>query len=305
MAKYLVTGGCGFIGSHLVDRLIASNHEVVVLDNLSTGKIENLSPKAELVVGDVLDGPLVQKLLSQMQGCFHLAAIVGIPYNQDHWVAANNINLGGTVTIFDAARRARKDNPIPIVYPSSCAVYGHCEHLPLHETLFIRPISSYGADKLGCELQANAAWCEHRIPNVGLRLFNVYGPRQDPSSSYSGVISKFIAKIDDHEAVLIYGDGKQTRDFIYVADVIDAFIFFMENISETAEVYNICTGNSVTINDLVQIFSEIYQRPVEKIYSSKRTGDVLYSCGDPSKAAKIGYRARYTMKEGLSEMLKR
>ena len=198
MARFLVTGGCGFIGSHLVDRLLAEGAQVVVLDDLSTGRKENLAPGAELIIGDIRDRNSVRDAMTGVDGCFHLAAIASVEKAREAWSDTHAVNLAGTVTIFDAARHASSKGPVPVVYASSAAVYGN----PgddwkgrISEEAPTVPLSAYGADKLGCELHGRVAWTVHGVPTVGFRFFNVYGPRQDPASPYSGVISIFANRV--------------------------------------------------------------------------------------------------------------
>ncbi|MGH7152360.1 MAG: NAD-dependent epimerase/dehydratase family protein, partial [Acetobacteraceae bacterium] len=185
MATWLVTGGAGFIGSHLCDALLRRGDAVRVLDDLSTGKRENLPAGAELMIGDIADPAAVERALAGVDGCFHLAAIASVARGIDDWLGTHCTNLTGTITVFDAVRR----HPVPVIYASSAAVYGDCPAQPLTERAPTAPLSAYGADKLGCELHARVARQVHGITTVGLRFFNVYGPRQDPDSPYSGVIS--------------------------------------------------------------------------------------------------------------------
>src|SRR6185437_16521969 len=195
MALYLVTGGAGFIGSHLTDALLKRGDQVRVLDNLSTGKWENLDSKATLIVGDIADAGTVARAMDGVDGCFHLAAVASVELGNRDWLGTHRANLTGAITIFDAARRARPDRTVPVVYASSAAVYGDNPNLPLAETAQTRPMSAYGADKLGCELHGRVAAHVHGVRTVGCRFFNVYGPRQDPGSPYSGVISIFFNRI--------------------------------------------------------------------------------------------------------------
>lgn len=179
MAKFLVTGGCGFIGSHLADALVRRGDRVFILDDLSTGKIANRPRHAQLVVGDVRDPSAVAELMAEVDGCFHLAAIASVERTNRDWPNTHRTNLGGTVAVLDAAWRVRVHAPIPVVYASSAAVYGSNPAMPLRESSVAMPVSAYGADKLGSELHARAGGVVHNIPTLGLRLFNVYGPRQD------------------------------------------------------------------------------------------------------------------------------
>ena len=180
MAHYLVTGGCGFIGSHLVDALIAARHRVRILDDLSSGKRGNVPAAAEVTIGDVADPAAVRDAMSGIDGCFHLAAIASVARSNVDWLGTHRVNLAGAITVLDAARARRT----PVVYASSAAVYGDNPNVPLTEDAVTRPLTAYGADKLGCELHGRVAWHVHRVPNTGVRLFNVYGPRQDPNSPY-------------------------------------------------------------------------------------------------------------------------
>ena len=187
MNKYLVTGGAGFIGSHLVDALHAAGHSAFVLDDLSTGKRENLPEAATLVEGSVTDAPLVREIMGKVDGCFHLAAIASVERCNNDWIETHQVNMTGAVTVFDAAVHHK----VPVVYASTAAVYGAATDFPIVETARMQPLSAYGADKRCIELHAQVGWHVHGIPSAGLRFFNVYGPRQNPYSPYSGVISIF------------------------------------------------------------------------------------------------------------------
>src|SRR5271170_1197251 len=213
MARFLITGGCGFIGSHLADALIGRAHLVRILDNLSTGKRENAPAQAELIVGDITDRARLAAATAGMDGIFHLAAIASVDASRRDWLGCHAVNLGGCINVFDAARRPGGAG-LRVVYASSAAVYGDSAAVPLNEADLARPINAYGADKLGCELHGRVATLIHGVPAVGLRLFNVYGPRQDPSSPYSGVISIFADRLRRNAPIDIEGDGRQVRDFV-------------------------------------------------------------------------------------------
>jgi len=195
MALYLVTGGCGFIGSHLVDELIRRGHLVRILDDLSTGQLSNVPIGTEVIRGDVADPETVAKVMQGTDGCFHLAAIASVERGNLDWLGTHRTNLTGAIAVFDAAGRTSRSGPVPVVYASSAAVYGDNPATPLGEEAATRPLSAYGADKLGCELHAFVAGKVHGVPTCGLRFFNVYGPRQDPRSPYSGVISIFCERL--------------------------------------------------------------------------------------------------------------
>lgn len=209
MAFYLVTGGCGFIGSHLASALVAAGHWVRILDDLSTGKRENAPAAAELIVGDVADPSDVAAAMHGVDGCFHLAAIASVQRCVADWAGSHRVNLEGAIHVFDAARRARPGKTLPVVYASSAAVYGDNPNTPLDEAAELKPLSAYGADKVGCELHARVAAHVYGVPTIGLRFFNVYGPGQDPSSPYSGVILIFAKRIVAGEELTVFVDGEQ------------------------------------------------------------------------------------------------
>jgi len=304
---YLVTGGCGFIGSHLVDSLINQGHKVLVLDNLSTGKRENLNPKVSLIVGDITDYEAVEKCFLNIDGCFHLAAIASVEKSTIEWAKTHMVNVTGTVNIFQAASRS---NPrVPVVYTSSAAVYGDCKIMPISENTDPNPLTAYGVDKYSCDLHGGVAWNVHRVHNIGLRPFNVYGPRQDPLSPYSGVISIFTNNILSGKNIKVFGDGEQVRDFVYVGDAVKAFSAAMDNLQDANlryghEEINLCTGIATSINKLIEIIADIYGCKVNRINEGLRMGDIKVSIGDPSNlATRLKVRLDTTLKEGLATML--
>jgi UDP-glucose 4-epimerase len=303
MSLYLVTGGCGFIGSHLVDALLARGDAVRVLDDLSTGRRENLDSRAGLTVGDVADAALVAEAMAGADGCFHLAAVASVERSNQDWLGTHRTNLSGAIAVFDAARRAAAGRSVPVVYASSAAVYGDNADLPLAETAAARPLSAYGADKLGCELHGRVAQTVHGVRTAGCRFFNVYGPRQDPRSPYSGVISIFFDRIASGKPITIFGDGGQTRDFIFVGDVIDALLRAMGRDQPDAAVFNVCTGRSSSLLDLAKTLGLVCGREPEMRFEAPRAGDVRASLGDPSLGrAVLGFRAATTLEEGLRRL---
>jgi UDP-glucose 4-epimerase len=271
----LVTGGAGFIGSHLCEALRARGDEVRVLDDLSTGKRENLAADIELIEGDVADQATVQRAVNGIDGCFHLAAIASVERGVNDWLGTHRANLTGAITVFDAIRRMR----VPVVYASSAAVYGDAATVPITETTPCRPLSAYGADKYGCELHARVASHVHGIPTVGLRFFNVYGPRQDPRSPYSGVISIFCERIARGAPIDIYGDGGQTRDFVYVADVVAALLAAMRSGAVDAPVFNVCTGNATSVLELARVIAELAGTRLDAHHKPPRAGEIRHSTG--------------------------
>jgi len=305
MALYLVTSGCGFIGSHLVDALLARGHRVRIVDNLSTGKMDNLpfdrtAESCEVVIGDVTREDVVEQCFHDVDFCFHLAAIASVQQSNEDWAGTHRANLTASINIFNAAR----SHQVPVVYASSAAVYGDNAETPLKESATLRPLTAYGADKLGSELHARVASLVHSVPTTGLRFFNVYGPRQDASSPYSGVISIFSDKIMALETLTIYGDGDQVRDFVFVGDVIKYLLAAMQNISATPTVFNVCTGRSTTINQLAKTIMSVSGQRVDIRYLTARKGDIRVSVGAPYLAERrFNMRAEESLANGLKKLL--
>jgi UDP-glucose 4-epimerase len=300
--RYLVTGGCGFIGSHLADRLAALGHEIRILDDLSTGKRGNVPPCTEIIVGNIAEGEIVRRAMRGMTGCFHLAAIASVDRSNQDPLSTNRVNLIGTLNVL---RAAAESGGLPVVYASSAAVYGANPAVPLSETSEALPLSVYGADKLACEMHARVATHLHRIPTVGLRLFNVYGARQDPSSPYSGVISIFANRLRARRNVTIHGDGKQMRDFIHVADVVEALLQAMARRKAGAIVCNVCTGRGTTIGALAELLAEINGARLEIAAAPPRPGDIPVSIGDPRRARDLyRFAARISLRDGLRRLLR-
>jgi UDP-glucose 4-epimerase len=298
MSRYLVTGGAGFIGSHLCDALIARGDTVRVLDDFSTGRRANLPTGIELIVGDIADAPTVLRATEHVDGCFHLAAIASVERGINDWPGTHRTNLTGTITVFDSIRQ--HGTRIPIVYASSAAVYGACHTVPIPETANRRPLSAYGADKYGCELHAITATHVHGIPTVGLRFFNIYGPRQDPRSPYSGVISIFCERIRNAEPILIHGDGAQTRDFIHVSDAISALLAAMRLRPDEASIFNVCTGAATSILDLAEFVGTLAGKRPNMIHIPVRPGDIRHSQGDPTRMREIlGLSRTALLRHGL------
>jgi UDP-glucose 4-epimerase len=300
MATYLVTGGCGFIGSHLVDSLLADGHAVRVLDDLSTGSRDNLDPRAALTVGSITDRAVVARLMDGVAGCFHLAAVASVERCNQAWVDTHLVNLTGTIAVFDAARAGA----VPVVYASSAAVYGDNQTMPLNEAAIATPLSAYGADKYGCELHARVASLVHGVPTVGLRFFNVYGPRQDPKSPYSGVISIFCDKIAAGQSVTVFGDGGQIRDFVYVGDVVRALRAALQRGPRTARIFNVCTGARTSVRELAETLYRLRNLPPNIAFAPPRLGDIRLSCGDPSRARdELGFKSMTPLADGLAVTL--
>ena len=306
MDSLLVTGGAGFIGSHLCDALLARGTRVRVLDDLSSGRRDNLPDGIELIVGDVADPAAARTALEGMDGCFHLAAIASVQRAAEDWLGTNRVNLVGTIALLDAARARR----LPVVYASSAAVYGNCPIQPIGEDAPTRPLSAYGADKLGCELHAAVATGVHGVPTTGLRFFNVFGPRQDPTSPYSGVISIFAAQLRRGTAVSVFGDGGQTRDFVFVADVVAALLAAMARlraggaVANQADVFNVCTGQATSVLGLARTIAELCGLTPELRHGPARGGDIRHSVGNPAAArVGLGFAAETSLRAGLAQVL--
>jgi len=305
MSKYLVTGGCGFIGSHLVDALLACGCSVRILDNLSTGKHIHKSPNVELIIGDVADPQIVAEAMDGMEGCFHLAAVASVQRSEEDWLGTHRVNSTGAIAIFDAARKVTAGTPIPVVYASSAAVYGDARRVPISENAVSRPLSAYGSDKLGCELHGYVASRVHGVPTCGLRFFNVYGPRQDPKSDYSGVISIFCDRLTAGREVTVYGDGFQTRDFIYVGDVVSAMLMAINHRTSDSNVFNVCSGIPVTVNGIIEIIARLLDEKPHIVFAPSRKSEIRHSVGNPNKARRaLGFSASIDLAAGLTLTLR-
>ncbi len=302
--KMLVTGGAGFIGSHLCDALMLNGDEVVILDDFSTGLQSNVPARAHVTRGCITNAAHVKEAMAGCGGVFHLAAIASVTQSIEQWSATHRINQSGAVEVFEQAA----DLGIPVVYASSAAVYGDSANLPLKETNQISALSPYGLDKFACEMQAQMGYQVRALQSVGLRFFNVYGSRQNPASHYSGVISLFVNALKYNHAINIFGDGEQTRDFIYVADVVTALIAAMRKLQSKNTlpiVSNVCTGNVHSINQLAQQLCTISQKKTEIIYHDARLGDIKHSKGCPKKMnSQLGAFANVTLNEGLTALWK-
>lgn len=302
MTTYLVTGGAGFIGSHLVQALLTRGDKVRVLDDLSTGRRDNLPTEVPVIVGDVADPNTTAQAMDGVDGCFHLAAIASVEKGITDWLGTHHANLTGTIAVFDAIRR--QGRRIQVVYASSAAVYGDAINVPIVESEPKNPLSAYGADKYACELHARVASHVHGIPTVGLRFFNVYGPRQDPSSPYSGVISIFCQRISAGEPISIFGDGQQTRDFIYVGDVVRALAAAMELRSCESAVFNVCTGIPTSVEALAQLIAGLAGKKLNVRHMPPRSGEIRHSLGVPDLGSdELHLAGRVPLREGLRATL--
>jgi UDP-glucose 4-epimerase len=304
--RVLVTGGAGFIGSHLVERLLAEGHTVRVLDNFSSGRRENLAfakPGAplEAIEGDIRDARAVAEAVAGMDGVFHEAALVSVPRSVEDPEISCDINAHGTARVFDAARRAGVRR---IVFASSAAVYGDTATLPVSEREPVRPLSPYGLDKLYAEQLAAIHHALYGLEAVPLRYFNVFGPRQDPSSAYSGVISIFVTRLLEAAPITIHGDGEQTRDFVYVADVVDANMRAMFAPYPGPSPLNVAGGGRTSLNALAAMLGEIVGAAPVISHAAARAGDIRHSGADISAIrTALGYAPRWTTRAGLEALV--
>jgi UDP-glucose 4-epimerase len=304
--KILVTGGAGFIGSHTVDRVLAEGFEVIVLDSLRSGKLENISchvgkENFRFVKGDVRDAGLVRDLVSHVDGVAHLAALVSVPESLRDPALTFDINVNGTLNLLKASADCGVKR---FIYASSCAVYGNIEKLPIKEDFPAKPESPYGVSKLTAENYARKYFEDYGLETVCLRYFNVYGPRQ-AYNDYSGVITQFLHRIRQDLPLVIFGDGKQTRDFVYVEDVAEANVLALKCGKAAGEVFNIGTGVATSINQLAETLLEIMNKRNGKILHDKaRKGDIRHSVADISKAKeKLGYNPKVPLRNGLKKLL--
>jgi UDP-glucose 4-epimerase len=307
MTRYLITGGAGFIGSHLAGTLLADGHAVRVLDNFFSGRAENLPAGIELVRADVTRQEAVSDAMEGVDGCFHLAAIASVESCRKDWLRSHAVNLSGAITVFDEARKAqsRAGRIVPVVYASSAAVYGNTDQIPISEQTPTDPVNAYGVDKLGCEMHATVGAQVHDLAMVGLRFFNVYGPRQDPNSPYSGVVSIFCQRILDGAPIEIHGDGTQVRDFVYVGDAVSALRRAMQlAVRRQPLVFNVCTGIGTRIGELARIIAQVRGVPFAPRYVPSRIGDVQVSIGNPRSARRgLGFSAEIALAQGLTRTL--
>ena len=300
--RYLVTGGAGFIGSNTVDELVRRGHGVVVLDNLSTGKAENLArlkSKIEFLQDSVTNLEKIRDACRGVDCVIHLAAQVSVPRSIQDPIETNFVNVDGTLNVLVAARDVRVKR---IVFASSCAVYGKTPILPIDENVPLAPISPYGISKQMGEAYGQAFQKLYGLEFVALRYFNVFGPRQDPSSAYSGVLSLFNAALLEGTQPTIYGDGEQSRDFVYVANVVDAIILAAEGKRAAGHTFNIGTGNRYTLNQTLALLEKITGRPAKAKYAPSREGDIRDSQADIALAKNLlGFNPRIEFEEGLKQ----
>jgi UDP-glucose 4-epimerase len=298
--KALVTGGAGFIGSHIVDDLVNRGCKVTVIDDLSTGNLSNLEHHKDRITfyrGDIRDRQLINRVIAGCDVVFHQAAVVSVPQTVENPVDSAMVNDIGTLHILEAARIHHVKR---VVLASSCAVYGDDPRLPKKEEMTPEPLSPYAAQKLSAEFNARLYYRLYNLETVCLRYFNVYGPRQDPSSPYSGVISIFMTKAGSKKTPVIYGDGNQSRDFVFVKDVVKANLLAAMTDNISGKIFNVGTGKRVFINQLWEMICGLSNCKIEPQYQPARPGDVSASAaGIANAVSELGFSPEFSFENGL------
>ncbi len=298
--RYLVTGGAGFIGSNTVDEMLRRGHRVVVLDDLSSGKESNLAgvaSKIEFIQGSITDLEIVQKACRGADYVLHLAARTSVPRSVKEPLETNRVNIEGTLNVLVAARDAKVRR---VVFAASSSAYGETPTLPKVETMRPEPISPYGVTKWVGEVYAQVFGRVYGLENVSLRYFNVFGPRQDPGSPYSGVLSRFCSALLEGQQPVVFGDGEQSRDFTYVDNVVDVNLRACEAPNASGLVFNIGTGGRYSLNQTLKLLEKISGKPAHPKYDPPRAGDIRDSQAEISLGRKIlGYNPRVNFEDGL------
>jgi UDP-N-acetylglucosamine/UDP-N-acetyl-alpha-D-glucosaminouronate 4-epimerase len=299
--RYLVTGGAGFIGSNTVDELVRRGHSVVVLDDLSSGKEDNLAElrnKITLIKGSITDIEVVRKAMYEAEYVLHLAARTSVPRSVKDPVETNKINIDGTLNVLVAAKELKVKR---VVFAASSSAYGETPTLPKVETMQPQPISPYGVTKFVGELYGQTFGRCYGLENVSLRYFNIFGPRQDPSSPYSGVLAKFCTAFLEDTQPVIFGDGEQTRDFTYVENAVQANLLACEAPNVSGKVFNVGVGGRVSLNGVLHELQKITGKKLETKYDPPRDGDIRDSQADISQAREfLGYDPQVTFEDGLA-----
>ncbi|MFA4663239.1 SDR family oxidoreductase [Pyrococcus kukulkanii] len=290
----IVTGGAGFIGSHIAETL-AEDNDVVVIDNLYSGKIENVPENVKFINADVRDFEAIADIIREADYVFHEAAQISVDESVKDPVFTEEVNVIGTLNVLMALAEGNGK----LIFASSAAVYGDNPNLPLKESETLSPISPYGVTKLAGEHYCRVFYEIYGVPTVVLRYFNVYGPRQ--SSAYAGVISIFMRNAIKNEPLTIFGDGKQTRDFIYVKDVVEANLLVAQKKKAEGEIFNVATGKETTVLELALKIIDLSGSSSSIVFAPPRPGDIRRSVADISKLKKLGFSPKYTLEEGLKE----
>ena len=298
MANYLITGGCGFIGSHLSNQLIEAGHQVMIVDNVSTGAI--IHPKAIFHQLDIATSDRLDELFMGIDGCFHLAAVSRLNLDLNTWSIRHASNVAGSFNVFKAAIWAGN---IPVVYASTYKVYGQSDGLALNETQRCQPLCAFGCDSLANESNAYYLAKNYQLPSMGLRLFNVYGPYLDDTSFYAGVMHTFIHQLLNKKPLTLFGDGEQTRDFIFIDDVIQGFIHAMNHLKHGAHVVNLCSGQKTSINQLVRDLSQALNQQGVINRQPARFSDMQDAFGSQTVMNKLGFKFNVNLREGIKKTI--
>ena len=300
MSLYVVTGGGGFIGSHIVEELLRRNETVRIIDNFSTGKRENVQAfagRAEVIEADIAEAPNLAQILKGADYVIHQAAIPSVPKSMIDPVKSHHANVDGTLRLLVACREAGVKR---VVYASSSSLYGDSPTLPKHEEMKPNPLSPYGAQKLFGEMYCQVFTRAYGLETVSLRYFNVFGPRQDATSQYSGVLALFIPAVLQGRRPTIYGDGLQSRDFTYVKNVAEANLLACKVPGVAGQVFNVACGDRITVNSMLQQINKITGKDVTPIYADPRAGDIKHSQADITRAKEhLGYQPKVSFEEGL------
>ena len=306
MAKYLVTGGAGFIGCNLVRYILEKGHDVVVVDNFSTGKRENVADfidKVEFFEGDIRDRELMDRAVKGVSAIFHEAALGSVPRSVEDPQTSHDVNVNGTLTVLESARAAGVKR---IIFAASSSAYGDQEELPKHEGMAPRPISPYAASKVACEGYMRAYAACYGLETLSLRYFNVFGAYQNPEGPYAAVIPAFISRILRGQRPVVFGDGEQSRDFCYIDNVCEANWLAANAPAEKCDgtVINIACGARTTLNEILDLLRELLHTDIEAEYTDPRPGDVRHSLADVSLAKKvIGYEPKVFFADGLRKAI--
>ena len=300
--RVVVTGGAGFIGSNIAEELSAGN-EITIIDDLSSGRMQNMEhllklPNVSFVRGSITDLSLLQRAFAGAEYVFHLAALPSVPLSIDDPIRANEVNVRGTLNVLVAAR----DCPAKkVVFASSCAVYGDTPLLPARENLPTAPLSPYAVTKAAGEQYCSVFRHVYGLATVCLRYFNVYGPRQDPNSEYAAVVPKFITAALSGRQLTIFGDGQQTRDFVFVKDVVSANI--CAALAETSGVFNIGSGRRTSVIELANLIQKLAGRDGEPAFRPPKPGEIKHSYSDISRAGELGYSPKHSLEEGIRKTM--
>jgi UDP-glucose 4-epimerase len=300
--KVVVTGGAGFIGSNIADELSADN-QVTIVDDLSSGRMQNIEhllklPNASFVRGSITDLVLLQKAFAGADYIFHLAALPSVPLSIDDPIRSNEVNILGTLNVLVAARDCHVKK---VVFASSCAVYGDTPTLPARENLPLAPLSPYAVTKAAGEQYCGVFRHVYGLPTVCLRYFNVYGPRQDPNSEYAAAVPRFITAALSGRQLTIFGDGQQTRDFVFVKDVVSANICAAQ--ADTSGVFNIGSGRQTSVMELANLILKLAGRQGEPVFRPPKPGEIKHSYSDISKSGELGYSPKHNLEEGIRKTM--